>query len=98
MILVDDGIETASTMRTAVSVLRLRRPRRMAIAVPIASASAVLELRAAGNDVVTCIIPDEFDGVGNWYKDFREVPDEAVRDFYEKAKRDRDAQSQSSRE
>jgi putative phosphoribosyl transferase len=87
VILVDDGIETASTMRTVVSVLRLRRPRRIVIAVPIANASAVLDLRAAGNDVVTCIIPDEFDGVHQWYEDFPQISDESVRDLYERAKR-----------
>jgi len=93
VILVDDGIETASSMRTAMSVLRLRRPTQIVIAVPIANASAVHELRAATNDVVACVIPDQFDGVGNWYEDFRQVPDEAVRDFYQRARRDRDSQT-----
>jgi putative phosphoribosyl transferase len=86
-ILVDDGIETASAMRTAVSVLRLRRPTRIITAAPVANASAVLELRARANDVVTCIVPDEFDGVHQWYEDFRAISDESVRDLYERGKR-----------
>ena len=86
VILVDDGIETASTMRTAVSVLRLRRPTRIVIAVPVANASGVLELRAGANDVVTCILPNEFDGVHQWYEDFREISEESVRDLFERVK------------
>jgi putative phosphoribosyl transferase len=90
VILVDDGISTFSSFRMAVTVLRLRRAAQIVIAVPIASAACVLELRATVNDVVTCTartIPGELDAVGQWYEDFRQVPQESVRDLYERAKR-----------
>jgi putative phosphoribosyl transferase len=90
VILVDDGISTFSTFRMAVTVLRLRRAAQIVIAVPIASAASVLELRATVNAVVTCTVrttPGELDAVGQWYEDFRQVPQESVRDLYERAKR-----------
>jgi hypothetical protein len=90
VILVDDGISTFSTFRMAVTVLRLRRAAQIVIAVPIASAASVLEVRATVNAVVTCTVrttPGELDAVGQWYEDFRQVPQESVRDLYERAKR-----------
>jgi putative phosphoribosyl transferase len=87
VILVDDGIATASALRTAAGVLRLRHPARIVIAVPVANSSSVLELRGAVNDVVACKTPDEFDGVGQWYEDFRPIAEESVRDLCERAKR-----------
>jgi len=50
VILVDDGNSTFSTFRMAVTVLRFRRAAQIVIAVPIASAASVLELRAMVND------------------------------------------------
>ena len=90
VILVDDGVSTFSNFRMAVTVLRLRRAAQIVIAVPIAGAAPMLELQAMVNDVVTCTartIPGELDAAGQWYKDFRQVPQESVRDLYERANR-----------
>jgi putative phosphoribosyl transferase len=73
-------------MRTAVTVLRLRHPAHIVIAVPVANASSALELRAAVNDLVTCKMLSEFDGGAQWY-DSRPIAEESVRDLYERAKR-----------
>lgn len=86
-ILVEDGITTASAMRTAVSILRLRRPARMLIAVPVASPSYVLELRGQVDDIVTCLVPKGFETVGQWYEDFAEVSEGSVRNLYQRARR-----------
>jgi putative phosphoribosyl transferase len=87
VILVDDGIATAFTMRAAVAVLRLCRPAQIVIAVPIAPASSVDELRTEVDDVVSCLTSEEFESVDEWYEDFRQISDESVRDLYERAKR-----------
>jgi predicted phosphoribosyltransferase len=74
----------------AVTVLRLRRAAQIVIAVPIAGAARMIELLAMVNDVVTCTartIPDELDAASQWYKDFRQVPQESIRDLYERANR-----------
>jgi putative phosphoribosyl transferase len=90
VILVDDGISTFSNFRMATSVLRLHRAAQIVIAVQVASAASVLELRAMVNDVVSCTVravPGELGAAGQWYEDFRQVPQESVRDLYERAKR-----------
>ena len=87
VILVDDGISTFSDFRMAVTVLRLRRAAQIVIAVPIAGAAPMLELLAMVNDVVTCTAPNELSAAGQWYEDFRQVPQESVRDLYERANR-----------
>ena len=86
----DDGVSTFSNFCMATTLLRLHRAAQIVIAVPIASAACVLELRATVNDVVTCTartIPGELDAAGQWYEDCRQVPQESVRDLYERAKR-----------
>lgn len=85
-ILVDDGITTASAMRAPISILRLRRPAQMVIAVPVVSRSSVLELRAQVDDVVTCSTPNGFETVSQWYDDSAEISEESVRDLYERAR------------
>jgi predicted phosphoribosyltransferase len=87
VILVDDGIATGSTMLAAVAVVRSRNPQRVVIAVPTAPVSTAKELGNVADDFVTLIEADEFQGVGQWYDDFRQVSDEIVRDLYDCARR-----------
>jgi putative phosphoribosyl transferase len=87
VILVDDGIATGSTMLAAVAVVRSRNPQRVVIAVPTAPVSTAKELGSVADDFVTLIEADEFQGVGQWYDDFRQVSDEIVRDLYDCARR-----------
>lgn len=84
-ILVEDGITTASAMRTALAILRLRHPARIVIAVPVASPSSVLELRGQADDIVTCSVPKGVETVSQWYEDFAEISEESVRNLYQRA-------------
>ena len=86
-ILVEDGITTASAMRTAVSILRLRRPAPIVVAVPVASPASVLELRGQVDEIVTCSVPTGFQTGGQWYEDLVEISEESVRDLYQRARR-----------
>jgi putative phosphoribosyl transferase len=85
-ILVDDGMTTASAMRSAIAILRLRHPARIVIAVPVASHSSVLDLLAQVDKVITYSMPNEFETVAQWYEDFEEISEESVRDLYERAR------------
>jgi putative phosphoribosyl transferase len=85
-ILVDDGMTTASAMRTAIAILRLRHPARIVIAVPVASHSSVLDLLAQVDKVITYSMPNEFETVAQWHEDFEEISEESVRDLYERAR------------
>jgi len=45
-IVIDDGVATGATMRVALRAVRARKPQRLVLAVPVAPASTVAELRS----------------------------------------------------
>ena len=88
-LIVDDGIATGLTMRLVVRSLRAqhtagcggtcRRPARIVVAVPVASAEAVESLRKEADEVITLEPPEEFLGaVGAHYLEFAQVEDAEV--------------------
>lgn len=79
VIVVDDGAATGASMRAAVVALRELGPRRIIVAVPVASRQAVHLLKAVADDCVCIIEPEPFYGVGMWYRDFSETSDDEVR-------------------
>ena len=87
LILVDDGLATGSTMAAAVEGLRLQRPRRIVVAVPVASSEALVLMRRLADDAVCLRTPEPFYGVGMWYEDFEQVRDEEVRRLLTAAQR-----------
>ena len=77
-IVVDDGIATGGTARAALQVARARGATRVVLAVPVAPLESVDDLRGCA-DVVICLeTPTPFFGVGQWYQDFSQVPDDEV--------------------
>jgi putative phosphoribosyl transferase len=78
-IVVDDGIATGLTMRAAVRDVRHRGAARVVVAVPVAPADAVADLRGSVDEVVTLLAPEAYEGaVGAYYRSFGQVGDEAV--------------------
>jgi putative phosphoribosyl transferase len=77
-ILVDDGMATGASMRSAVAAVRRREPRRVVVAVPVAAAETVEEFRKLVDDVVCVAAPTGFGAVGYYYDDFRQLSDEDV--------------------
>lgn len=85
LILVDDGIATGSTMRVAVTALRQMSPRKIIVAVPVASSDACKQLQREA-DVVLCLsTPPDFYAVGEGYRDFLQVSDATVCELLERA-------------
>jgi len=80
VVLVDDGIATGATMTAAARSLRAQAPARLLVAVPVAPGQAVLQLAAEVDQVVCLASPEPFLAVGQWYQDFRQVSDDAVRE------------------
>ena len=77
-IVVDDGVATGATTRAALRATRMRNPKRLVLAVPVAAADAIVGLRGEADDIV-CLEDHEFLGaIGIYYADFRQVPDEDV--------------------
>jgi len=93
VILVDDGLATGSTMRSAVKALRRMDPRQIVVAVPIAAPSTCAEFRSEVEEVVCARTPDPFYAVGLWYDDFSQTTDEEVRDLLARANRERNPTS-----
>ncbi|MBZ4420240.1 phosphoribosyltransferase [Myxococcus sp. RHSTA-1-4] len=86
VILVDDGIATGGTVRAAIQALQVRRPGRLVLAVPVAATQTLEELQPRVDDVV-CVFPTpELYAIGQWYSDFRQVPDEDVVELLERAR------------
>jgi putative phosphoribosyl transferase len=88
-ILVDDGLATGATMRTAVAALRQHHPAHRVVAVPIAAPNTCEALRADVDEVICALTPEPFYAVGLWYEHFSQTTDDEVRDLLAQAKRPR---------
>jgi predicted phosphoribosyltransferase len=70
-IVVDDGIATGATTRAALRATRLRNPRTLVLAVPVAPPEAVAAMRDEADHVVCLEVHDSFGAIGLYYSDFR---------------------------
>lgn len=83
-IVIDDGIATGNTLLGTVHVLRKSNPKKIIVAAPVASGTAVNMLSKEVDEVVVALVPDEFYGVGAFYEDFEQVSDEEVMFYLDK--------------
>jgi predicted phosphoribosyltransferase len=77
-IIVDDGIATGATIRTAVRALRRQGAAHIVVAVPVAPADTIDALAAEVDAVVCLEKPEHFSAVGAHYADFHQVSDAEV--------------------
>lgn len=77
-IVVDDGVATGATTRAALRATRLRNPRYLILAVPVAPSDSLVELRREADEVVCLEDYPCFGAIGFYYSDFRQVADEEV--------------------
>jgi putative phosphoribosyl transferase len=59
-------------------LLRKQNPRKIIVAAPVAPQSTVSKLLTEADELVILDIPEDFLGVGRFYKDFTQVTDEEV--------------------
>jgi predicted phosphoribosyltransferase len=78
VILVDDGLATGASMRTAIRSLEAHRPAWIAMAVPTAPKSTCLDLEREVDEAICVMTPEPFFGVGQWYQDFSQTSDDEV--------------------
>jgi putative phosphoribosyl transferase len=74
-IIVDDGIATGTTIRAVIKALRLKQPKSILLAVPVAPKEAVATLREEADDIVCLETPEPFWGISLHYVDFHQVGD-----------------------
>ena len=78
VILVDDGLATADTMRAAVLAVRRLKPARVIVAVPVGARDACEAIRPVADQLMCPYVPDPFSAVGHWYLDVPRTTDEDV--------------------
>jgi putative phosphoribosyl transferase len=78
VIVVDDGIATGATARTALRAVRSRMPRRVVLAVPVAPTSTLEELSGEADDIVCLQSHEPFYAIGAFYEDFHQISDREV--------------------
>lgn len=78
-IIVDDGVATGLTLFAAIEELKLLRPSRIVVAVPVAPLETCLEIESQVDELV-CLERDRFfqGGVSAYFDDFPQVSDEEV--------------------
>ena len=86
VILVDDGIATGYTMKAALAAIREQNPAKIVVAVPVAPADVIPEMRRLADEVVVLDVPEPFWAVGAHYERFDQTSDEEVIDLLARAK------------
>jgi putative phosphoribosyl transferase len=88
-IIVDDGVATGLTLRLAIQELKHRNPKKIVVAVPVASPNAAEKILQETDELITLNIPPCFYAVGAHYERFPQLTDDDVIRFMEKANRSR---------
>lgn len=78
VIVIDDGIATGATTRAALRAIRIRKPKELVLAVPVAPPDTITQLRGEVDALICLETPDPFIAIGYFYRDFRQVSDEEV--------------------
>ena len=78
LLLVDDGLATGATMEAAVFAARKQTARTLTVAVPVASVSAMERLARVADGVKALRVDEDFQAVGQYYREFSQTSDEEV--------------------
>lgn len=80
-IIVDDGIATGATIRAAIRSIRAAKPARLVLAVPVAPTETIAALRREADEIVCLEAHEDFMAISIYYRNFRQLDDEEVRDL-----------------
>jgi putative phosphoribosyl transferase len=83
VILIDDGLTTGSTMRSAVAALRQGDPARIVVAVPVGAQRTCDLLRHEADEVVCALTPEPLYSVSRWYREYSPIMDRDIRELLE---------------
>ncbi len=78
VLVVDDGLATGSTMIAALHALRVKHPKKLICAVPVAPPDTLKKITPYADEVVCLEAPEMFYAVGQFYRYFQQVSDEEV--------------------
>ena len=77
-IVIDDRIATGATIRAALRATRMRTPKTLVLAVPVASTEALAEVGKEADHVICLEAHELLGAIGFYYSDFRQTSDEEV--------------------
>lgn len=90
VIITDDGLASGFTMKAAVESVRHRRPREIIVAVPVASAAAMEQIKPVADKIVTVAVGTKprF-AVAGFYRHWHDLSDKEVVKILEQWKAER---------
>jgi putative phosphoribosyl transferase len=78
VILIDDGLATGVKATAAGAFLRKRHPKELILAAPVCPQHISSQVREAFDEIICLQSPRDFQAVGSWYENFRQVEDDEV--------------------
>lgn len=87
VIIIDDGVATGNTLLSTISMIRNEGAAKIVVAVPVASRNAAAKLAKVVDEFISVLIPNEFYGVGEFYKDFHQVTDDEAMYYLKELRR-----------
>ncbi len=86
IILVDDGLATGVTARAAIEAIKKQKPGQIIFAAPVCAFDTARQLKHLVDNVVCIKTPSDFESVGLWYKEFKQLTDEKVIELLKQSK------------
>lgn len=86
VIVVDDGLATASTMAAAIAILRREDADWIVLAIPVAPLETLDSICLYVDELVCLATPEPFRAGGHWYTDLAQVDDEEVKQTLARAR------------
>lgn len=78
VIIVDDGIATGNTLLVSIEMLRKLGVAKIVVACPVIPSDRVKIILKAADEFIYLYAPEDFTGVGAFYKEFNQVTDKEV--------------------
>ena len=75
IIIVDEGLSTGKNMEVTIDLIKKKNPKKIVVAVPVASKEALHHIRKKVDEVICLQVPDIFMTVSQWYLNY-DVADE----------------------
>lgn len=77
-IIVDDGIATGLTMKCAIAELKHRNPKKIVVAVPVATPDSLAEIGTLVDEIICLSTPESLGAISEFYDSFPQVEDGEV--------------------
>ena len=81
VILVDDGLATGLSMQAAIEEVKLRKPAKVILALPVAPPDSLKKIKPMVDETIVLSEEPLFFAVGQFYENFEAVPDEEVKNL-----------------